>query len=129
MDRGFGRCQVMRKYTTVIKKYPNNNYDRIVRPIVEEGSPDYEKYEALDVDGIARVGEKLKNEQVFINKQTPVETTNPVNGSAPSLTNSNPWKNAAMALKYPDDVVVDSVKKSFKKALLLFIFIKIGYLL
>lgn len=23
LDRGFGRCQVMRKYATMVKKYPN----------------------------------------------------------------------------------------------------------
>jgi DNA-directed RNA polymerase beta subunit len=32
VDRGFGRCLVMRNYTHAIKKYPNSTSDRIVAP-------------------------------------------------------------------------------------------------
>ena len=27
VDRGFGRCQVMRKMSTLLRKYPNMRYD------------------------------------------------------------------------------------------------------
>jgi hypothetical protein len=30
LDRGFGRCVVLKKYGTVLKKYPNRTADRIV---------------------------------------------------------------------------------------------------
>ena len=37
LDRGFGRCVVMRKYGTSIKKYANRTEDRVVRPAVPPG--------------------------------------------------------------------------------------------
>ena len=37
LDRGFGRCVVMRKYGTSIKKYANRTEDRVVRPAVAPG--------------------------------------------------------------------------------------------
>ena len=36
VDRGFGRCIVMRKYTTQIRRYRNQTEDRIVGPPPEE---------------------------------------------------------------------------------------------
>jgi DNA-directed RNA polymerase III subunit RPC2 len=39
LDRGFGRCMVMRKYSTVVKKYPNSTHDRIVPPPAEPPNP------------------------------------------------------------------------------------------
>ena len=32
MDRGFGRCIVLRKYGAVVRRYPNRSMDRIVAP-------------------------------------------------------------------------------------------------
>ncbi|MCP5826969.1 hypothetical protein NL337_26455, partial [Klebsiella pneumoniae] len=29
LDRGFGRCQVMRKQSTVLRKYANGTFDRL----------------------------------------------------------------------------------------------------
>ena len=77
LDRGFGRCMVLRKHQTVIKRYPNQTYDRIVGP------PDFEalgitssyrtqRYAALDSDGICRVRAKLTNGSIMINKENPI---------------------------------------------------------
>lgn len=33
LDRGFGRCQVMRKYATVVKKYPNQRFVALLSKI------------------------------------------------------------------------------------------------
>ena len=71
LDRGFGRSQVMRKYSTVVKKYPNQSFDRIVAPGQNSAGS---KYEALEEDGICRVGELIQPNNVYINKQTPLNT-------------------------------------------------------
>ncbi len=37
LDRGFGRCVVLRKYGTTMKKYKNRTTDRVVKPGVPPG--------------------------------------------------------------------------------------------
>eukprot|EP00744_Colponema_vietnamica_P010506 GILI01014846.1.p1 GENE.GILI01014846.1~~GILI01014846.1.p1 ORF type:complete len:800 (+),score=237.77 GILI01014846.1:333-2402(+) len=90
IDRGFGRCIVLRKYANSIKRYANGTYDRIVGPpeelTVSEGkrappSMANKKFQALDEDGLARVGERIFPGDIYINKQSPSNThdtfTNP----------------------------------------------------
>ncbi|KAG0077390.1 DNA-directed RNA polymerase III core subunit ret1 [Linnemannia elongata] len=62
LDRGYGRCQVLRKYATLLRQYPNGSYDRLADPPVHPDDPNtvQEKYEVLDKDGIASVGERIK---------------------------------------------------------------------
>merc|ERR1719248_542722 len=69
LDRGFGRCVVMRKYGCTIRKYANRTSDRIVAPAV--GS---REAELLDGDGIASVGQKIQHGDVYVNKQSPENT-------------------------------------------------------
>ncbi|KAG4304684.1 hypothetical protein PORY_001737 [Pneumocystis oryctolagi] len=71
IDRGFGRCQVMRKYATTIKRYANGAYDRLEEPNKGENGQVAWKYEALEEDGLAGVGEKIELGQIYINKQIP----------------------------------------------------------
>ncbi|KAJ3212579.1 DNA-directed RNA polymerase III core subunit ret1 [Dinochytrium kinnereticum] len=113
LDRGFGRCQVMRKFTTQVKTYPNRTYDRLV--FVPEGES--ERYDAIDQDGIAAVGERLKEGQVLINKQIPTETNprvapgNEAGAQAGTIDPSAvPFKSAPTSYKYPGPgSVVDQV--------------------
>lgn len=62
---GFGRCQVYRNAKCSLKKYPNQTYDRIMGPSIEADTrePLY-KHKILDDDGIAAVGELVKERQV-----------------------------------------------------------------
>lgn len=83
---------VLRKYATSIKKYPNQtyffffdykiiyidiySYDRIVAPPEEIGSSlRGKRYEKLDSDGIISPGERISPGDIYINKQTPLNTT------------------------------------------------------
>jgi DNA-directed RNA polymerase III subunit RPC2 len=60
LDRGFGRCIVLRKYGTSLKKYGNRTQDRIVLPAAGGGAAQRPpKYRVLDADGIAASGEVL----------------------------------------------------------------------
>lgn len=71
VDRGFGRCQVMRKYTTLVKRYANHTFDRLADPPTDAEGNVPEKFSVLEADGIAGVGERIAPGQVYINKQTP----------------------------------------------------------
>ncbi|OLY85630.1 DNA-directed RNA polymerase III subunit RPC2 [Smittium mucronatum] len=84
LDRGFGRCQVMRKYAFTIKKYPNGSFDRIVGPPVNPDGTIPIKFDILEHDGMAGVGERITDGQVYLNKQIPL-VTNDMNPSSGPL--------------------------------------------
>eukprot|EP00698_Gefionella_okellyi_P020200 TRINITY_DN6313_c0_g1_i1.p1 TRINITY_DN6313_c0_g1~~TRINITY_DN6313_c0_g1_i1.p1 ORF type:complete len:1145 (-),score=272.81 TRINITY_DN6313_c0_g1_i1:1949-5320(-) len=105
LDRGFGRCIVMRKFSTTLKTYQNNSYDRLVpaQPFASEEEREKSAFRIIDDDGIAAVGESIKHGDVFINKQVPVNTTDvsPPEGES--------YKRAPMSFKYPGKCHVDRV--------------------
>lgn len=78
IDRGFGRCQVFRKYTTELQKYPNGRRERIGDP-ENEGDGKIKrriaKHEALDDDGLAIVGYKVNSGEAMVKKETPLDQT------------------------------------------------------
>ncbi|KAI9593941.1 DNA-directed RNA polymerase III subunit RPC2 [Syncephalis fuscata] len=74
LDRGFGRCQVMRKQTALIRRYPNGMFDRVADPPRDANNEIPFKFQKLDADGIAAVGDRVFPGQVYINKQTPINT-------------------------------------------------------
>ncbi|RID60552.1 hypothetical protein BRARA_F03700 [Brassica rapa] len=74
LDRGFVRCIVMKKIVAICQKYGNDAVDRILRP--QRTGPDAEKMQILDDDGIASPGEIIRPNDVYINKQVPVDTRN-----------------------------------------------------
>ncbi|CAE6219232.1 unnamed protein product [Arabidopsis arenosa] len=73
LDRGFGRCIVMKKIVATCQKYDNSTVDRILMP--QRTGPDAEKMQILDDDGIASPGEIIRPNDVYIYKQIPVCTT------------------------------------------------------
>ncbi|KAI8588589.1 hypothetical protein BDZ88DRAFT_397017 [Geranomyces variabilis] len=120
VDRGFGRCQVMRKFSTMIKSYPNQTYDRLADRAEDAYGQVLEKYDILDDDGIAAVGERIKTGQVVINKQSPTETSPRVApmagaddaggqfmGATDPATIS--YKASPTTFKYDGDAVIDQV--------------------
>ncbi|KAJ3174991.1 DNA-directed RNA polymerase III core subunit ret1 [Geranomyces variabilis] len=120
VDRGFGRCQVMRKFSTMIKSYPNQTYDRLADRAEDAYGQVLEKYDILDDDGIVAVGERIKTGQVVINKQSPTETSPRVApmagaddaggqfmGATDPATIS--YKASPTTFKYDGDAVIDQV--------------------
>jgi DNA-directed RNA polymerase III subunit RPC2 len=76
LDRGFGRAMYLRRYQTNLKKYPNGAEDIIAKapeipPATDKRAGMLKRYHALDKDGMARIGEKLNDGDVFINKHVP----------------------------------------------------------
>jgi DNA-directed RNA polymerase III subunit RPC2 len=111
VDRGYGRCQVMRKFSTMIKSYPNSTYDRLADAQVDPLSNEVlEKHQILDIDGIGDVGSRIQPGQVIINKESPVETTTRVGGDGQRTDISAiPFKPTPLSYKHPGDAVLDQV--------------------
>ena len=104
-DRGFGRCQVFRKYNTVLRRFPNGLEERVGDPHKENGI-NIKKHALLDDGGIAHVGEKVSNGEVFILKQTPV---NPYATSSIGSWGAGDYKDTPMTYRLPDPSYVDKV--------------------
>ncbi|KAI9647456.1 DNA-directed RNA polymerase III complex subunit Rpc2 [Ciborinia camelliae] len=108
-DRGFGRCQVFRKYSTQLKKYPNRSQDRIAdRQIGENGKP-IAKHRVLGTDGVAMVGERINAGETYLNKEAP---SNPNSSGIGSDYGANDMKPAPMGYKLPDHAYIDKVMLS-----------------
>ena len=104
-DRGFGRCQVFRKHSTILRKYQNSTSDRIGDRHEENGVP-ITKHALLETDGLAAVGEKASSGEVYIMKQTPLSTQGTGLGSD---YGTNEFKDAPMAYRLPDPSYIDKV--------------------
>ena len=111
VDRGFGRCQVMRKFSSMIKSYPNSTFDRLVDAQVDPvtGNKIF-KHNILDADGLAGVGERVYSGQVLVNKQTPIETSvRATAGSSVGEVSNIEFKSTPITYKYPGDGVIDRI--------------------
>ncbi|KAJ7682894.1 hypothetical protein B0H17DRAFT_1075295 [Mycena rosella] len=108
LDRGYGRCQVLRKNATLIRKYPNGTYDRLADAPPDENNPGQvaKKYDIIQLDGLAGVGERVDPGDVYINKQSPTNAAdNSFNGQAAAV----PYKNTPMTYKSPVAGNIDKI--------------------
>jgi DNA-directed RNA polymerase III subunit RPC2 len=100
IDRGFGRCLVAKKSNTTIKRYPNGSSDRTLGPAKAEEFPGgtsdhrFKKQEFLDPDGICQVGQVLESGYTLINKFSPANTGEVMDGTTfnPHTAEYNPTK-------------------------------------
>jgi len=87
IDRGFGRCMVLRKHQTSVRRYANGTIDRTCGPPdaseFADGEDDkrYARYKSIDQDGICMVGGKIESGHIMVNKESPMDTTSNVGGS------------------------------------------------
>lgn len=107
LDRGFGRCQVMKKSTTQLRKYPNGSHDRIGDPPLQEDGSRVKGYDVLESDGIAGVGERVDAGDVYVNKQTPLNAMD--NSAMSQSVTAMGWKSAALKYKTPVPSYVDQI--------------------
>nr|QBH67447.1 DNA-directed RNA polymerase subunit beta [Ustilago esculenta] len=114
LDRGFGRSQTMKKSSTVIRKYPNGTHDRLADAPVDEGTGKRPKrYDILEADGIAGVGERVEQGDIYVNKQTPVNAND--NSSAAIMIGASnaaasvAYKSAPLSYKPPVSGYIDQV--------------------
>ncbi|KAI8097585.1 DNA-directed RNA polymerase III subunit RPC2 [Halteromyces radiatus] len=107
LDRGFGRCQVMRKYSTMIKRYPNGTHDRLADPPSRDSEFFDKSFDTVEQDGISGVGEAVEAGDVFINRQTPVGGNDM--GVAGASQQPTTYKSAPMRYKSPQTGYIDKV--------------------
>ncbi|KAI8928334.1 hypothetical protein BC831DRAFT_448884 [Entophlyctis helioformis] len=135
VDRGYGRCQVMRKASTMIKSYANQTFDRLADPVMDPVTGVVqERFRALDYDGMAAVGERVYTGNIIVNKQSPVETSPRVATAGGGAGDDDddpaalmmaragaldpsaiPFKNTPLSFKYPGDAVVDQEDQTLIK--------------
>ncbi|KAJ8750417.1 hypothetical protein K2173_015556 [Erythroxylum novogranatense] len=77
LDCGFGCCIVLKKYSAVNQKYENGALDRILRP-----GRTQERERVLDDDGLAAPGEIIRPGDIYINKESPIETRGQLKSAA-----------------------------------------------
>lgn len=96
LDRGYGRCIVLRKHEIDLNRLPNSQIE-IILPPQEDQCSSTGKGKALKADGIASVGAKIQQNDILVNKFTPSSV--PESAMRPS----------PLLYKYPQKAVVDSV--------------------
>ena len=108
VDRGFGRCFVMKKFTTSIRRYTNQTADRIVMPETSSESEAFKaRFKTLDLDGISRVGERIASGGILINKQMPKNTLD--NVANPYNLPDDQYKNCPVGYKGAGASYVDQI--------------------
>lgn len=120
LDRGFGRCIVIRKNSAFCRSYPNGCSDRFIRPVVESevGMNEKEKsiarrrfakYEGLGDDGIAMPGETISQGMVLVAKEVPTVTTTGGMGMSVENGNVDTYRAQPLSFKGASPVVIDKV--------------------
>lgn len=112
VDRGFGRCQVFRKWAATLRKYPNGTEDRVGNRIEENGAP-IRKHALLDEHGLAHVGEKISNNEVYIMKQVPLNASSTGLGSDYGTAE---YRDTPMTYRLEDPSYVDKVMITVNEA-------------
>jgi len=111
LDRGFGRCMVFKKQAVALKSYKNSTADKIFGPPKDVVSGNIRKdCAALDNDGIAAPGARIREKDVLVNKMTP-QNTESDNVMNPENLPVEAYKQAALKYKGADhhDTFVDKV--------------------
>ncbi|KAL8754613.1 MAG: hypothetical protein Q9199_004224 [Rusavskia elegans] len=112
VDRGFGRCQVFRKWATTLRKYPNGMEDRVGDRIEENDAP-IRKHALLDEHGLAMVGEKISSNEVYIMKQVPLNASSTAIGSD---YGSGEYRDTPMTYRLEDPSYVDKLMITVNEA-------------
>lgn len=110
IDRGFGRCQVVRKNTVQLKRYPNHTKDIVGGMRVDESGNPVFAHNALGPDGLGEVGMRVENGQVYANKCVPTNAGELVLGEAPANPESH--RETPAYYKGPEPAYVDQVMMS-----------------
>ncbi|GAB5359791.1 hypothetical protein AAMO2058_000572600 [Amorphochlora amoebiformis] len=117
VDRGFGRCIVLKKQVTTLQKYPNSTEDRIYGPqrkVDRQGQVVRDEYgmpvaapdhKGLGRDGIVRRAEIVSPGDLLINKHSPLETSKDVKD--PRNNDPRMYRPSSMRYRGPSKAIVD----------------------
>ena len=113
LDRGFGRCIVMKKFSANLKIYANGT-DVAMPPdpvnSFPKGEDDirYKKQASLDYDGICEVGSLVKPNNILINKYSPINQSD-ISTGLTKEADKDKWKPTVLSYKGTTDSYVDKV--------------------
>jgi DNA-directed RNA polymerase III subunit RPC2 len=100
LDRGFGRCHVLKKHTVPMRSFPNGSHERTAFPL-EPSRP--QAYAYVDkADGMVSPGAIIEQGDILIHRETPLDTKTP----NPS---TNLYKATPVIHKTPESVLIDKV--------------------
>eukprot|EP00429_Kryptoperidinium_foliaceum_P095383 CAMPEP_0176186648 /NCGR_PEP_ID=MMETSP0121_2-20121125/1979_1 /TAXON_ID=160619 /ORGANISM="Kryptoperidinium foliaceum, Strain CCMP 1326" /LENGTH=1173 /DNA_ID=CAMNT_0017525141 /DNA_START=50 /DNA_END=3571 /DNA_ORIENTATION=- len=115
LDRGFGRCHVMRRTIVPLSTYENGARDLLAPPPAADPNDkrggaraQNVRYSALGEDGMVRPGEKVEDGYILAHKLSPVETKDimRMDGSAQYKSTPVSYKNTVSS--YIDRVILTS---------------------
>lgn len=112
LDRGFGRCIVYRNQKVVLKRYPNQTFDKVMGPSIDaQARKPIWRHEVLDQDGIVAPGERISSKQVMVNKSMPtVGTMTPVPGpGAPRQAPQVEYRDCPISYKGLEPCMIEKV--------------------
>lgn len=112
IDRGFGRCQVLRKNTVTLKRYPNHSKDILSGIRVDDNDKPIPPHASLGIDGLGEVGTKLENGQVYVNKSVPVNAGESVLNKNEPNQSSESMRETPAYYKGAEPAYVDQVMMS-----------------
>lgn len=108
LDRGYGRCIVYRKFATTVRKYTNGAVDQLIAPPVDFLASKNKKFSKLDRDGISNVAVLLEQHDVYVNKNSPINHTDPL----PDNPDAAGFRPNPMIWKLAQPAFVDKVMMS-----------------
>ena len=127
LDRGFGRCVVMKKLECKFKRFANGTAERALEykpAAVDEGRRErpprkgnFSKFAVLEgqADGICAVGKRLQPGHLLVNKHTPLDTKNNILDRQPDSLPDSQFRPTPLPYKGPrghHDTYVDRVMLS-----------------
>ena len=116
VDRGYGRCIVLKKFMTSLKSYPNSTRDRVREMADGDGAMMLEnqkkKLSSLEVDGICAVGGQVAPGSTLVRKEMPKNTTDTQIRNFDDPSHEQEYSDSHLKYKSPEggpDGVVDKV--------------------
>ncbi|KAK3985557.1 hypothetical protein QBC44DRAFT_334789 [Cladorrhinum sp. PSN332] len=106
LDRGFGACQVFRKYAVEMKKYPSNRKDRLAGPTMGEDGKPIAKHRCLDKDGLAIVGAKINQGETMVMREVPMDQLAHIDKTT---RGSDEYKAQPVNYRIADPAIIDKV--------------------
>jgi len=107
IDRGFGRCIILKKNKTVLKQYPNGTEDLLNPLNMKETDSNFQKYQSLDSDGLAAPQSVIRKGDHYISMSVPTNTSEDL--ASLRSTGQSVMKPTTVTWKGPNDVAVDKV--------------------
>eukprot|EP00965_Chrysotila_dentata_P190577 6173975-Pleurochrysis_carterae.AAC.3 len=106
LDRGLGRCMVLKKFTCALKKFPNGSAERNFPPpdassVHKSRAVQLQRFRVLEDDGICGVGERLAHGDILVNKHTPINTRDDMMGRDPDLLPPSAYRPSPLSYKGP----------------------------